>query len=120
MNRLLAAVAIVGLIGTPLAFAQTQTTPPSLDTSSGKMSPGGMSMQDAGNVHATPDQVKQAQTELKNQGLYKGKIDGVAGPKTTAALHAYQKEKGLQQTGALDQQTMNSLAGSSGSSGERQ
>ena len=116
MNRILAAAAIVALIGTPVAFAQTQTTPPSLDN----MSPGGMSMQHSGTAHATPDQMKQAQTELKSQGLYEGKVDGKGGPHTKAALTAYQKEKGLQQTGVLDQQTMNSLMGSSGSSGQQQ
>ena len=119
MKRLLATAAIVALTVTPVAFAQSQTTAPSGGTS-GKMSPGGMGMQDSGDAHATPDQVKQVQTELKSQGLYKGKVDGEAGPQTKAALNAYQKEKGLQQTGMLDQQTMNSLMGSSGSSGQQQ
>src|SRR6185437_16251772 len=125
MNRLLAAAAILSLAGPPVAFAQTQSPPASSGTSSGKtssgkMSPGGMSMQDSGTGHATPDQVKQAQTELKGEGLYKGKVDGKEGPQTMAALNAYQKEKGLQQTGTLDQRTMNSLMGSSGSSGQQQ
>jgi peptidoglycan hydrolase-like protein with peptidoglycan-binding domain len=120
MNRLLAAAAIVALTGAPVALAQTQTTAPSSGASSGNLSPGGMSMQHPGTVHATSDQMKQAQTELKSQGLYNGQVDGKGGPHTKAALTAYQKEKGLQQTGTLDQQTMNSLMGSSGASGQQQ
>ena len=53
--------------------------------------------------------VKQAQTDLKNQGLYHGRIDGIAGPQTERALTAYQQKEGLPQTAALDQATMNKL-----------
>lgn len=55
------------------------------------------------------DVVKEAQTDLKNQGLYRGRIDGIIGPQTERALAAYQKKEGLPQTAALDQQTMNKL-----------
>jgi peptidoglycan hydrolase-like protein with peptidoglycan-binding domain len=125
MKRLLTAAAVATLIASPVAFAQTQTQnpqnpPPSSGTSSGDMSAGGGSMQGSDHTQATPDQVKQAQTELKSQGLYKGKIDGDAGPQTMKSLRAYQKEKGLQQTGMLDEQTMDSLTGTSGSSGQQQ
>ena len=120
MNRFLATAAIVSLTLAPGAIAQTQTTPPSSGTSSGNMSPGGMAGESARTMHATPDQVKRVQTELKGQGLYKGKVDGKAGPQTMAALSTYQKDKDLQQTGTLDQETMNSLMGSSGSSSGQQ
>lgn len=47
----------------------------------------------------------QAQHKLKTEGLYKGKIDGIDGPKTQAALKQFQSKNGLQQTGQLDRQT---------------
>ena len=40
---------------------------------------------------------------------YHAGIDGIEGPKTKAALSAYQQHEGLQQTAALDPQTMQRL-----------
>jgi peptidoglycan hydrolase-like protein with peptidoglycan-binding domain len=67
---------------------------------------------------------KQAQTELKAEGLYTGPIDGKVGGKTKQAIAAYQKKQGLPATGRLDQPTLASLkshggaaSGSSSSSG---
>lgn len=53
--------------------------------------------------------MRQAQAELKQQGLYKGKVDGVLGPKTRQALDAYQKREGLRQTASLDHDTLQRL-----------
>lgn len=50
--------------------------------------------------------VKEAQTQLKDQGLYNGQIDGIAGPQTRAAVRAYQKREGLRQTAQLDRETV--------------
>lgn len=66
-----------------------------------------------------PNQVKEAQQRLKDEELYKGKIDGIAGPQTRSALRQYQQREGLRQTGRLDQQTwalLNGHAPQSGSS----
>ena len=57
------------------------------------------------------DQIKQAQQKLQAEGLYKGKIDGIAGAKTKQALLQYQKQHNLAQTGTLDQRTMAALSG---------
>jgi peptidoglycan hydrolase-like protein with peptidoglycan-binding domain len=57
------------------------------------------------------DEVKQAQQKLKSEGLYKGEVDGIAGPETKQALEEFQKQNGLQQTGSLDQETMSKLTG---------
>jgi peptidoglycan hydrolase-like protein with peptidoglycan-binding domain len=43
--------------------------------------------------------VKTIQSGLKQHGLYAGPLDGIAGPKTTAAIRAYQRENGLLQDG---------------------
>ena len=62
--------------------------------------------------------VKEAQQTLKDQGLYKGKVDGKIGPQTKSALAQFQKQNGLKQTAQLDHPTMKALMQSnSGSSG---
>ncbi|HWI28882.1 MAG TPA: peptidoglycan-binding protein [Stellaceae bacterium] len=50
-------------------------------------------------------EIMQAQNKLNAEGLYKGKIDGIDGPKTHQALLLFQDKYGLQQTGQLDRQT---------------
>jgi peptidoglycan hydrolase-like protein with peptidoglycan-binding domain len=55
--------------------------------------------------HLSQDQVKQVQQHLKSSGLYKGEVDGEIGPETKQAISQFQQQNGLNQTGALDQQT---------------
>lgn len=66
------------------------------------------------------ERVKQVQTALKDKGQDPGPIDGVMGPKTKAAIKAYQGANNLKATGRLDSETAKSLgvesASSSGSS----
>ncbi len=61
--------------------------------------------QQAQNSHV----VKQAQEKLSADGKDVGAPDGQLGPKTQAALKEFQQEKGLQQTGQLDQETIAAL-----------
>jgi peptidoglycan hydrolase-like protein with peptidoglycan-binding domain len=49
--------------------------------------------------------IERVQTALKQNGHDPGPIDGVSGPRTTAALKAYQKAQGLEPTGRLDEAT---------------
>jgi peptidoglycan hydrolase-like protein with peptidoglycan-binding domain len=49
--------------------------------------------------------VRQAQSELKREGLYDGKLDGIAGPETKQGIAAFQQREGLQQTARLDRAT---------------
>lgn len=51
------------------------------------------------------DDVKKLQEALKAKGQDPGPIDGVMGPKTRAAIKAFQKASGLKETGELDDQT---------------
>ncbi len=60
------------------------------------------------------DDVRKAQQALQADGVYHGRIDGIAGPQTRRAVLRYQKRNNLQQTGVLDGQTMARLE-----SGER-
>ena len=54
-------------------------------------------------------EIMQLQQKLHAKGLYQGKVDGIDGPKTQAALRQYQGKNGLHQTGRLDQQTEQKL-----------
>ena len=60
-------------------------------------------------VHASA-KVKQAQEALQAAGLYKGKVDGVFGPQTKAAVKEFQKANGLKPTARLDSATMKKLS----------
>lgn len=68
---------------------------------------------------STGQTVKDIQTKLKNLGYYTGSIDGIFGSKTTAAVKAFQKSKGLTQDGIVGTKTAAalgvSLGGSTGS-----
>ncbi|MDP3766870.1 MAG: peptidoglycan-binding protein [Dehalococcoidia bacterium] len=59
--------------------------------------------------------VRAAQEKLKLEGYDPGPIDGRMGPRTASAMRAYQKAEGLQQTGRLDQATMDKLGIQGGS-----
>lgn len=61
-------------------------------------------------------QVKEVQSALKKKGLYEGGIDGLMGPKTQAALEAFQRQQSLTVSGAPDRETLSAL----GLSPERQ
>jgi len=53
--------------------------------------------------------IGQAQERLKDLGFHLGPIDGVLGPRTTAALRQYQAQQGLPVTAVLDDATRTSL-----------
>jgi peptidoglycan hydrolase-like protein with peptidoglycan-binding domain len=68
-------------------------------------------------VNASEDQIKAAQQQLKTAGLYNGSVDGKMGAETKEALQQFQKQHGLQATGALDQQTLAALQSNTGRAG---
>src|SRR5436190_9443131 len=53
--------------------------------------------------------VKQAQQALNDKGFNVGAADGIAGPKTQAALEKFQQSKGISGSGSLDSQTLAAL-----------
>jgi peptidoglycan hydrolase-like protein with peptidoglycan-binding domain len=65
-------------------------------------------------VDLSKDDVRQAQLELRHLGLYNGSLDGVIGPQTKRALTQFQKDNRLEQTGTLDQLTMDTMFGNLG------
>ena len=61
------------------------------------------------------EQVKKLQTELKNLGLYPGKIDGVYGKGTVKAVKEFQKQAGLKEDGVAGPATQSALYAGAGS-----
>jgi peptidoglycan hydrolase-like protein with peptidoglycan-binding domain len=55
--------------------------------------------------------IERVQKALKANGHDPGPIDGVNGPRTAAALKAYQQAQGLEATGRLDDATLAKLGG---------
>lgn len=53
--------------------------------------------------------VRIAQEHLSNLGYYQGKIDGIMGPKTRAAIKQFQREHGLKADGVLGPKTNRAL-----------
>jgi hypothetical protein len=53
--------------------------------------------------------LRRAQEELKQQGHYRGVVDGLFGPGTQTAFEAYQQAKGIPVTGLPDQRTLFSM-----------
>jgi hypothetical protein len=60
------------------------------------------------------DTVRQAQQQLRAQGLYRGSDDGVIGSSTKRSISQFQRRNGLPVTGSLDEATLNRLGGPSG------
>ena len=61
--------------------------------------------------------VKEVQEMLIAQGYLDGAADGAFGPKTEAAVLAFQKDNGLDATGIVGEATYNALKGDPGESG---
>jgi putative chitinase len=58
---------------------------------------------------STGDEVLQLQSKLKALGFDPGTVDGDFGPKTTAAVIAFQTSKGLSADGVVGRQTLDAL-----------
>lgn len=66
---------------------------------------------------STGSEVTQIQTKLKNQGYYKGNVDGIYGAKTKTAVTAFQKKKGLTADGVAGSATLRALGVSTSTGG---
>lgn len=53
--------------------------------------------------------VAAAQEQLRQQGYYRGEIDGILGPQTRRAIARYQSDQGLRVTGILTPDTVRAL-----------
>ncbi len=59
-------------------------------------------------VQITPDLVRQMQTNLKDQGLYDGPVDGIIGPRTRSGLANLEARDGVS---GINLETMQMLVG---------
>lgn len=57
----------------------------------------------------THQDVTKVQKTLRSDGYYQGRVDGLMGPQTRAAIRQYQKSNQLAATGRLDAQTAGKL-----------
>jgi peptidoglycan hydrolase-like protein with peptidoglycan-binding domain len=87
------------------SMGQTGASAPS---SGGSMS-GGSKSGTSMNGGAGSEQVKSVQKALQDKGMDPGPVDGIMGPKTMAALKAFQKDQKLPESGRLDDQTRDKL-----------
>lgn len=60
-------------------------------------------------MNLSVSQVRSMQDMLHKQGYAAGPIDGIVGPKTAAAIRAFQKDKGLPVTGTTSNETLQKL-----------
>lgn len=126
MRRLVlttASVLALAIGGAGVGFAAdashtTTNTAPNLPPASGTSQYAPNAGADMPGVSGLPQinrsEVRQAQEQLRDQGLYHGKIDGALGPETKQALQQFQQKNGLPVTATLDQQTMDKLLGNTG------
>lgn len=63
----------------------------------------------ASDASLTEERVMSMQRALMDRGLYQGRVDGVSGPQTAAALREFQYQNGLAPTGRLNLSTANAL-----------
>ncbi len=100
-----AVILAAGLSGAAMA----QSTAINPNRTSGAGNSGAMTSNSASVSQNNSTAVKQAQRKLKQDGFYTGRIDGIDGPETHAAVRQYQKSESIDQTGKLDDATLNSL-----------
>ncbi|MGH8064034.1 MAG: peptidoglycan-binding domain-containing protein [Candidatus Entotheonellia bacterium] len=111
MRRTLMICMIVALAALPLlAGAQPASQIPEGRSTEGYLIPEGAQPRES-SFEATPDRdiVREAQIALRDAGYEPGRIDGVMGSKTQAALRKFQASQGLPQTGRLDSGTQQQL-----------
>jgi peptidoglycan hydrolase-like protein with peptidoglycan-binding domain len=63
----------------------------------------------AENHQQQSDYVKKMQQELKEDGYYKGEVDGIMGPQTRAAIREYQRANNLKGQGQFTRETAEHL-----------
>jgi peptidoglycan hydrolase-like protein with peptidoglycan-binding domain len=106
-------VLALGIAGAALDYsADADDAAPNAASSTSSSSGTAQDWIDAGDL--SKDDIRWAQLELRNRGLYQGSLDGVIGPETKRALAEFQKSAGLARTATLDQPTADALVGNTG------
>lgn len=106
MNRLLV-VALVALLAVPSLAAVVQNTNSSAPKAEGA---GAAPGRKRGPIfRATKEQIKQAQSLLKQRGLYGGELTGKLDAGTRDALRKYQEAEKIKVTGTLNRNTLEKM-----------
>ncbi len=105
----IASLMVVALLGTMGAQANSDQPPSGavVDKQHGETNEAAQTA--PGTIHLTPDVVRAAQRKLNDEGYDSGTADGKMGPMTRGAILKYQQEKGLKETGTLDESTLSHL-----------
>ena len=115
MRRLIlgtASILALGIAGVTLNFpAGADNAVPK--AASSKLPASGAS-DDTAAADPSKDDIRWAQLELRNIGLYKGSLDGILGPETKRAVVQFQRDNGLNLTATVDDETMEVLTGNHG------
>src|SRR5579864_8352776 len=89
-----ASVLALGIAGTALNYA----VDPDSAANAGSVPSASQAADDpAPSVNMWKDDVRWAQVELRDRGLYNGSLDGLLGPQTKRALGQFQENNGLDQ-----------------------
>jgi hypothetical protein len=79
------------------------------DTGSDNYSGGNYDSGGSGNYSDNESIEQQVQSALYHEGYYHGPIDGIVGPKTSAAISDYQRDNGLTVTGTINHRLLTSM-----------
>jgi peptidoglycan hydrolase-like protein with peptidoglycan-binding domain len=92
-----------GLMGSRTSVAAPMPTPASAAAETDNSSSTKQTLE------LTPALVRRVQMSLRGAGLYRGRLDGVYGPKTAGAVQGYQQAHDLTVSGQLDRPTLAAL-----------
>ena len=109
LNHLRYATAVLAVLGaTSFAMAANNQPAPANNAPQNQtqQSPGQPGTQA---LNLNPDQIREVQQKLGESGFKTGRADGVLGRETENALRDFQKQKGLQQIGQPDNETLSAL-----------
>jgi len=84
----------------------SRTSRSSYSSQSYSAAPSYASGQMMGTTELTPDMIRSVQQTLAQDGMYRGRVDGMWGPATQAAVRSYQQQHNMNPTGQLDQDTL--------------
>ena len=115
MRRLIlgtASILALGIAGVTLNFpAGADNAVPKIASSN---LPASGASHDTAATDPSKDDIRWAQLELRNIGLYKGSLDGILGSETKRAVEQFQRNNGLNLTATVDDETMEVLTGNHG------
>jgi len=105
IGRTVLASALLLTLGVSARAAEEKQTPPAKAEKMGEMD----KKPEMGKMTTGGQHNREVQEALKAKGNDPGPIDGRMGPKTRAALKAFQESNGLKATGRMDNETSEKL-----------